>query len=575
MRRVLIGVLINVLSGAVLGCGLDALPLILADATVGGCGADPHESDAAVACYNPAESPAEVMAQVDDPYAGRRVLAVSEALPPPPVVLPGGGAALPHLDELPPRRPLDITVQATDTCRPAIGCAQKVGRVGWSWTPMPALFERFGLYPYMPTTDSRCEILPRAGCDDAAPAYAARVEGIMRAAGYLPLNGIDGAQGFVPDLQGIACQTTACQLALGRQLAEACAEANTWRRDRDGDGAGDGCDNCRDVPNPNQRDRDRDRIGDACDPCPLTPGAALADRDHDGRPDCDDNCPDHANADQRDRDGDGHGDDRETRPADPAAQQADDDRDGDGVGDACDNCLTVPNPAQADADDDGIGDACDRCPGKPGGATDSDGDGYGDECDLCPDVPDEQGDIDGDGEGDACDCSISVGQVHFETAKWKIKGDDSFVTLETLSKVLQAYPEIEQLEIQGHTDTMDTNKRNLTLSKNRAAAVRKYLVDKLKIKSGRLMACGYGEEQLAVRTPDSTPEPRNRRVNFVIMKLNEKAGGKRKACGWKEASKTCPNPIEADWVPDAAKDEPGDEPDAPPPAKVEEPFVAP
>ena len=37
--------------------------------------------------------------------------------------------------------------------------------------------------------------------------------------------------------------------------------------DTDGDGVGDGCDNCRTVPNANQADDDHDGIGNACDPC--------------------------------------------------------------------------------------------------------------------------------------------------------------------------------------------------------------------------------------------------------------------------------------------------------------------
>lgn len=56
--------------------------------------------------------------------------------------------------------------------------------------------------------------------------------------------------------------------------------------DTDGDGIGDGPDNCRDIANPGQEDGDNDGIGDACDPCPNNP---KNDADHDGI--CDDVTP--------------------------------------------------------------------------------------------------------------------------------------------------------------------------------------------------------------------------------------------------------------------------------------------
>jgi hypothetical protein len=43
--------------------------------------------------------------------------------------------------------------------------------------------------------------------------------------------------------------------------------------DADGDGAGDGCDNCPVAANPDQADRDADGVGDACDICPSVANA--------------------------------------------------------------------------------------------------------------------------------------------------------------------------------------------------------------------------------------------------------------------------------------------------------------
>jgi hypothetical protein len=67
--------------------------------------------------------------------------------------------------------------------------------------------------------------------------------------------------------------------------------------DSDGDGRGDGEDNCPQVSNPGQVDTDQDGQGDACD----------SDDDDDGVLDGSDNCPVTANPDQLDTDGDGTG----------------------------------------------------------------------------------------------------------------------------------------------------------------------------------------------------------------------------------------------------------------------------
>jgi hypothetical protein len=50
--------------------------------------------------------------------------------------------------------------------------------------------------------------------------------------------------------------------------------------DTDGDGAGDGCDNCP-IPNPSQSDVDFDSFGDACDNCPVDFNFGQADGDLD------------------------------------------------------------------------------------------------------------------------------------------------------------------------------------------------------------------------------------------------------------------------------------------------------
>lgn len=339
--------------------------------------------------------------------------------------------------------------------------------------------------------------------------------------------------------------------------------------DEDGDGHGDLCDNCAGTENPDQADADGDGVGDACDVCPVDADPEQEDRDGDGRGDVCDRCPDGAD-DGVDRDGDGVPDACDLCPETPDPEQIDSDNDGvgdvcdscvneanpdqtdgdgDGIGDVCDVCPTHFDPEQQDDDKDGVGNACDYCPEAPGGAKDTDGDGLGDACDNCAEFQNpDQADLDKDGLGDVCDCTIDIGRVEFEFDKAQIKGDGSFNVLSNVAKVLEGYDDILKVEVQGHTDTMGSNAYNIDLSKRRALAVREYL-ETAGIGSGRMLACGYGEEQLAEWTADETPNQDNRRVQFVILEVNPAAKGKRKECPWEIKTQACPDPVTADWVP--------------------------
>ena len=72
-----------------------------------------------------------------------------------------------------------------------------------------------------------------------------------------------------------------------------------------------------------------------------------------------------------------------------------------------------------------------------------------------------------------------------------------------------------RFRIEGHTDTVGTREHNKDLSDRRAAAVVDYLANKFHVDRSRVQAIGLGEDGLLVRTPDQTPEPRNRRVQVV------------------------------------------------------------
>ena len=103
--------------------------------------------------------------------------------------------------------------------------------------------------------------------------------------------------------------------------------------------------------------------------------------------------------------------------------------------------------------------------------------------------------------------------ILFDSGSAKIKAE-SYKTLADIAKLLTDDPALK-LSIEGHTDSDGTDEANLTLSQNRANAVRTYFIDTYKIDGARLTAKGWGEgKPIDVNT---TPEGKanTRRVEFV------------------------------------------------------------
>jgi OOP family OmpA-OmpF porin len=100
-------------------------------------------------------------------------------------------------------------------------------------------------------------------------------------------------------------------------------------------------------------------------------------------------------------------------------------------------------------------------------------------------------------------------------------------TLGVVVDYLKAKPEITKMRIEGHTDSDDTNAKNMALSQARAMAVSQYLVGK-GIKCNRLLPVGFGEEKPLV-TPEKTDvdKQQNRRVVFIPAEKNGKPIGGR------------------------------------------------
>jgi len=95
---------------------------------------------------------------------------------------------------------------------------------------------------------------------------------------------------------------------------------------------------------------------------------------------------------------------------------------------------------------------------------------------------------------------------------------ESHEILKLVAQTLTEHPEIEQVEVEGHTDAEGEDAYNQKLSERRAGNVRRFLVDKGGVAAERVGAKGYGEAKPIA--DNSTPEgrARNRRVVFRILR---------------------------------------------------------
>jgi outer membrane protein OmpA-like peptidoglycan-associated protein len=108
-------------------------------------------------------------------------------------------------------------------------------------------------------------------------------------------------------------------------------------------------------------------------------------------------------------------------------------------------------------------------------------------------------------------------QINFETNSAKILGDSNAL-LEEIAETIRKNPNLQLIEIQGHTDNTGTASSNKQLSQQRSDAVREWLIQNGGIEGSRLAAKGFGQDRPLV--PNVTPmnRARNRRVQFFIIK---------------------------------------------------------
>jgi OOP family OmpA-OmpF porin len=189
------------------------------------------------------------------------------------------------------------------------------------------------------------------------------------------------------------------------------------------------------------------------------------------------------------------------------------DRDYDGVVDSEDQCVEFAE------DRDGVQDG-DGCPEED---PDGDHDGVSDDDDECPTEKETiNGRDDGDGCPDAGDRRVVfddgefvvLDTIRFNTGSSEVH-PSAHSLLDQVALTLRAYPEIEHIRIEGHTDDTGPRELNMLLSQQRSVAVKHYLVRR-GVSPGRLVVRSYGPDRPREPGKDNTARAKNRRVEFIV-----------------------------------------------------------
>jgi len=284
-----------------------------------------------------------------------------------------------------------------------------------------------------------------------------------------------------------------------------------------------------------------------------------ADADKDGIVDDDDTCPDQAEdfdqfededgCPEADNDDDGVVDESDSCPNDAEDLDEFEDEDGcpeadndeDGVVDADDKCPVDAGPEATkgcpDTDGDGIADLRDECESEAGGkdsfgCPDGDGDRVPDYRDECPEEKAPTAVNPKRSNGCVGRAYVAKGKivinekVQFDTGKATLKSASNDL-LNDVAGLLTKYAGIEEMQVEGHTDSQGDDAANQKLSEERAAAVVAYLVEQ-GVEAERLKAKGFGETKPVEDNETSEGRAANRRVEFNILKEDVSREAKRK-----------------------------------------------
>jgi outer membrane protein OmpA-like peptidoglycan-associated protein len=108
---------------------------------------------------------------------------------------------------------------------------------------------------------------------------------------------------------------------------------------------------------------------------------------------------------------------------------------------------------------------------------------------------------------------VNMADVLFETGKYALS-QDAQLKLAKLSGIIQAHPGLN-LGIEGHTDTTGSTDFNMTLSQQRADAVRQFLISQ-GLSADTITAKGMGQDNPVADNSTAAGRKQNRRVEIIV-----------------------------------------------------------
>lgn len=115
----------------------------------------------------------------------------------------------------------------------------------------------------------------------------------------------------------------------------------------------------------------------------------------------------------------------------------------------------------------------------------------------------------------SADKIVITEKIQFDVEAATIK-PESHGLLDEITAVIQSNPQLRKISIEGHTDSDGAAEYNLELSRERAAAVQRYLTQH-GIEAARLTSRGFGGEQPIASNDQAEGKEANRRVEFRIV----------------------------------------------------------